>query len=129
TRLLLTATGRRERGAFLAEGVKLVRDALAAGAQPRQVWIAPALLSRRPDAGALMEQLADWPVVEADGHVLASLADTETPQGVVAVFPMPGRTAVGDLGQLLLVLDGIQDPGNLGTILRSALGSGVVATV
>lgn len=60
--------------------------------------------------------------------VLRAIAATETPQGLVAVFPRRLSPAAS-ASRLLLVLDGLQDPGNVGTILRSALGSGLVETV
>ena len=63
---------------------------------------------------------------------LEALADTEHPQGVVAVIE-PRRWALGDVrlvaGTTLLVLDGVQDPGNVGTMLRTALGLGATALI
>jgi TrmH family RNA methyltransferase len=71
------------------------------------------LLSQiRPDEGA-------WPVTD---EVMAACADTQTPQGVLAVVPFIG---LNPRPGLLLILDAIRDPGNLGTILRSAESAGV----
>ena len=63
---------------------------------------------------------------------LASAADTESPQGVLAIAPVPERTLEGmqpSERTLLLVLDALQDPGNVGTILRTAAALGVDATL
>jgi TrmH family RNA methyltransferase len=65
----------------------------------------------------------------ASEHALKAAADTVTPQGIVAVIPVPAAPAeIGPL-PLVLVLDGLQDPGNLGTILRSAWAAGAGAVV
>jgi TrmH family RNA methyltransferase len=68
-------------------------------------------------------------MIEAAPELLSWLADTETTQGVVAVFDRPALREGADEGQVVLVLDGLQDPGNVGTILRSALASGLVTSV
>jgi RNA methyltransferase, TrmH family len=126
--------GRERRGLALAEGVRLVEEALAAELPLRGAAISPALeaTTRGRALKTALEQRAVRleAVSETD---LAALADTEHPQGVVAVIE-PRRWAMDDIavcpGRPVLVLDGLQDPGNVGTILRSALGlgaSGVVA--
>lgn len=126
---LLTARGRREQSAFLAEGVKLVRDALQSGARPVRAFVAPELLDRRAGGAELLARLDPDATVETSPELLAWLADTETTQGVVAVFRIPEERVPADPGPIVLVLDGLQDPGNVGTVLRSAVGSGLVRTV
>lgn len=115
---------RHQRGQLLIEGVRLVQDALASGMQPELVVYAPDLL-RHPDGHALVD------IVQAQGvellactpAVFASLAETVTPQGIVALLPIPTppRPPTPDL---VLLLDGIRDPGNAGTLLRSAEAAG-----
>jgi TrmH family RNA methyltransferase len=126
-RELRLAAARRERGEFLAEGVRLVADAIALGARPRKVFVVPERLGRSGGGRALLERL-DRSVVVAVAHdAMAALSDTRTPQGVAAVFPieLTGRA----VGPIVLVLDGLQDPGNVGTAIRSAVASGLVETV
>jgi TrmH family RNA methyltransferase len=126
--------GRERRGLALAEGVRLVEEALAAELPLRGAAVSPALeaTTRGRALKSALERrgVRVEPVPEAE---LGALADTEHPQGVVAVFE-PRRWSLADIsaapGAPVLVLDGVQDPGNVGTMLRSALGlgaSGVVA--
>jgi TrmH family RNA methyltransferase len=128
-RELHEARARRERGEFLAEGVRLVRDALAAGARPRQILVAPELLEKVRGGRELLSELTEVEPLELGEAAFRAIADTETPQGIAAVFPIELHP-VAELGPgLLVVLDGLQDPGNLGTIVRSAVGSGVAGGV
>ena len=126
--------GRERRGLALAEGVRLVEEALAGGIAIRGAAVSPALESttrgKRLKASLAERSIRTEDVADAE---LEELADTEHPQGVVAVIE-PKRWGLDDIrlsaGSTLLVLDAVQDPGNVGTMLRTALGlgaSGVVA--
>lgn len=104
---------RREAGAFAAEGPKLLGEALRWGAQLEAVIAAP---------GAPLPELPPGVrAVEVADSLLASVADTESPQGIVFVcrgrpLALPEKLE----GRRWLVLDGVQDPGNVGTIWRTA---------
>jgi TrmH family RNA methyltransferase len=113
---------RRERS-LVIEGVRLVGDALAAGAQLRVALYNPDQLSGTQAGAALLDQLAGRPnCYEASDVVIAAAADTRAPQGVVAAAAWP---EIAPRPGLRLVLDAIQDPGNVGTLLRSAEAAGV----
>ena len=109
---------------FVVEGVRLLEDALKAGCVPVLVlWNSEEALSRRAEA-LLQRLLGLTPEVYPVGsHIIKLLSDTVTPQGLVAVFPFVELEPVRR--ELVLILDGIQDPGNFGTLLRSAEAAGV----
>ena len=104
--------GRRESGCFLVEGRKMVEEALASAFDVETVLVQEGM--ELPD-GLTM------PVYELPAHVLAAVCDTKTPQGIAAVVRMKEQSA---LGKHIVVLDGVQDPGNVGTLLRSAAAFG-----
>lgn len=110
----LTADGgfRRQKGLFVGEGHKLLEEALKWGAELDTVVFAPE--TALPDVGGARR-------VETPADVLKSLGDTQSPQGVLFTCRMPD-TALPDRLERgrYLILDGVQDPGNLGTVWRTA---------
>ncbi|MHB1005647.1 MAG: TrmH family RNA methyltransferase [Chloroflexota bacterium] len=106
---------------FLVEGVRLVEEALNAGLAPSLVLVDEDALDRTPRGRALHERLKHVGYLPASPRVLKTAAETVTPQGVVAAVPLPSPPpASEEAAGTLLVIDGVQDPGNLGTILRAA---------
>ncbi len=118
----------RER-AFLVEGPRIIADALDAGATPRAMFIAPTRARDQFDDVIETARSRSARVLLVAEHVFDQLTDTITPQGIAAVFPFPDLPVVVPDGEppLLLLVDRLQDPGNLGTLLRSALGAGAHA--
>lgn len=122
---------RRERDEtkkFLVEGWRFVEEAVRRQAELEQVYFCPTRLS--PEWQELLEEIyaLGLEVWEVDERVLRKIATTEEPQGIVAVARQGSfgwNDLVIDARTVLLIIDGVQDPGNLGTILRTALAAGI----
>ena len=122
-RLSAKRTERVAEGAFVVEGWKLVEEALAAGFPIESVFV-DTEGAARIDAGRV-------PVHLVDASVLAGALDTRTPQGVAAIARTPA-VALGELDATagpVVVLVGVGDPGNAGTLVRTAEAAGCSAVL
>lgn len=124
---------RREQGAFLVEGVRLAREAIAAHAAIQQIVLCPELLGEI--ATTLRDEIVDVlgasRIVTVGATVMRSLAETETPQGIVAVVDLPATPLpIFDAHDgFVLILDGVRDPGNVGTLIRAAAAADCDAVI
>ena len=125
---------RGRRGLALIEGVRLVEEALAAGLTFRGALVTPDL-ARTTRGRELVVELERHAVSVEEGsaRALAQVADTEAPQGIVAVVEprtwVPGDIPLGGERTAALVIDGVQDPGNVGTLIRTAHALGAAGTI
>ena len=111
-RKLLLRKERKESGLHLIESEKLVAEAIASGARVVACFVEDGFAFSPPENAV---------VHVVSRAVLESLCESQTPQGVVAVVETPPLTPPERYpAGLVVVLDGVQDPGNVGTILRSA---------
>ena len=118
---------RREEGAFLAEGVRLVEEALAAEWPIRFALYSDGLSER---GGALVEKLkmAGHEVDDVAGDLLQAASETESSQGILAVLEL-SHLQVPEQLDFILIPDQIRDPGNLGTLIRTAAAAGIQAVI
>jgi RNA methyltransferase, TrmH family len=118
---------RRETGQFVVEGVRMVEEALLARVSPLTIIYTPDVGERGEKIIAGFRDLGNSPVLVND-TVMKAASDTQTPQGVLAVLPISPRP-LPTSPNFVLILDGMRDPGNLGTILRTAAVAGVDAVL
>ena len=110
---------------FIIEGARLANEAVSSRSPAKLVLYTDALEQRDK---RLIEELINLgaEAEEVSEQVMKACSDTESPQGLLAVLPIPSSAPPDNLS-LALVADRISDPGNLGTILRTALAAGVEA--
>lgn len=122
--------GREREGLFVVEGIRAAEAALDARARVRFALASPRLLELANGA-ALRERLSAERVdtVELTDAELVERADTEAPQGILLVCAEPEEAAAPLPAGAVLALDGVQDPGNLGTLIRAAAGFGARAVL
>lgn len=114
------ARTRRKEGKIVLEGARLVADALAQGHSPEFLFYTPDAEHLLPESAVTAESVSS--------DVMRHMSDTQQPQGILGVFPLP-HIALPDRPQRVLILDAVRDPGNLGTIFRAAAAAGVQAVL
>lgn len=125
--LMGRARERREANAFVAEGVRLIEEAVTAGWKFQFVLYSDGLSERGQDlVKILTAHRID--VEEASGDLLQKVSETETPQGILAVLEFT-QLPIPNYLDFVLIPDQIRDPGNLGTLLRTAAATGVQAVL
>ncbi len=117
------AKTRRKEGKIALEGARLVRDAIVTGHTADFILYTAHnenLIADLPIGGTEMLLVSD--------EVMRHVSDTQQPPGIIGVFPMPAPKLPSS-PQRVLILDAIRDPGNMGTILRTAAAAGVQVTI
>ena len=125
--LMGRAKERREANAFVVEGVRLVEEAVNAGWKFQFALHSDGLSDR---GRSLLNKLFSHQIdtEEVAGDLLQKLSDTETPQGILAVLEFTQLPIINN-PNFILIPDQVRDPGNLGTLLRSAAATGVQAVL
>lgn len=119
------AKARREANAFVVEGVRLAEEALAADWLPVSCFYTEDISQRGKEILAKIKE-QNIPVEEITPHVMKAASDTQTSQGILLVLPLQSLPIPEPL-DFILIADQVRDPGNLGTLLRSAAAAGVQA--
>lgn len=125
---------RDEQGVFLVEGYRAISRALEQGVSPREVYFSRDWFLGENEGGLLEKcHAAGATLIELAKHTFAKVAYRDRPEGLLAVVEqwkrIPDDLVLPGEGALLLVVEAIEKPGNLGTILRSADAAGVDAVI
>jgi TrmH family RNA methyltransferase len=122
-KLSSSARERREAGQTLLDGAHLLRAFLDAGNKPLHLLVNE---QARQDVeiASLLETCADVPQTQFDNALFTQLSELKTPNGLLALIAIPAAKVAVEHSQFALLLEDIQDPGNLGSILRSAAAAG-----
>lgn len=131
-RSLKNRKDREEKGLFFIEGARIVEEALASGAALSYVIMAESFV-HGPDGLAASRKIgaAGVKCYIVPDSLFDALGDTKTPQGILAVSEIkaPGLPDAGFEKGLFVVLDGVRDPGNMGTIIRTADAAGFTGVI
>jgi RNA methyltransferase, TrmH family len=113
---------RRKSGQTLLDGAHLLAAHLDAGGQPLHVLLNGAA-AQDDETVALLDRLSGVPFTQLDDRLFAQLSELKTPTGILAQIEIP-QTDIATTGRFTLMLEDIQDPGNLGSMLRTAAAAG-----
>ncbi len=122
-KLASSARQRRKAGQTLLDGVHLAQACLASGSKPQHLLVTQAALQDR-EVAALLKKLSGVPLTQLDDSLFAELSELKTPSGILALIGLPQPIASIAATRFALLLEDIQDPGNLGSMLRSAAAAG-----
>lgn len=112
---------RDETGLYIIEGIKMLEEAIEEKARIRKIIICEECLKAGDLEQKVLYEIAKYNCIYVNSKVFNSLTDVVAPQGIMAVIEKPNKDIKIKYDQdIILALDGIQDPGNLGTILRTA---------
>jgi TrmH family RNA methyltransferase len=123
SRLAGSARQRGKANQTLLDGAHLLAAYLDTGKQPQHILLNAAAL-QDIEISALVERVAGVPVTQLDDRLFAELSDLKTPTGILALIDLPQLSTVVADSRFALLLENIQDPGNLGSMLRSAAAAG-----
>lgn len=129
---LTKRSARQETGLYLLEGPQATREVLAYRPESViEIFATPTAMERHPDVRDAARD-AGFEVIFTTEAVLDAMADTVTPQGIVAVArqtPTSVRDVFADSPKLVVICEEVRDPGNLGTIIRAADAAGADAVI
>lgn len=119
---LKTKKGRDKEQAFLIEGEHLIEEALKSNAEVSTIIV-------NETRNSLPFAAGDIPIIQVSKQVFREISDTDTPQGIIAVCQKPKETTLSYSEGKFLLLDEVQDPGNVGTMIRTADCAGFDAVI
>lgn len=128
---LYKSSKRKERGKFILEGYRIIKQALDVGAEVEYIFMTPAFRKSAEAKAMISREELDGITFLLNHDLLEKIADTVTPQGVIAVVDEIDCDfdSLVKTGNKIIVLDRVQDPGNMGTIIRTAAAAGFAGVI
>ena len=123
SRLVASAAERRKRRLTVLDGAHLVGSFLEAGHGVETLMVTRSALER-PEVGALARRVPEGAILVVPDKLFETLSTVDSATGVLAAVPAPRGSEIPSDADLVLVLEDVQDPGNVGTLLRSAAAAG-----
>lgn len=121
---------RDQSGTYLVEGIKLIEEAIEEEAKIKKIVVCEDCLKDDCVDNKILYKIAKYDCIYVSSKVFGGLTDVVAPQGMLAVIEKKGHEEeIKYLDDIIVVLDGIQDPGNLGTILRTVDSAGLTQIV
>ena len=111
---------RDEQNEFIVEGIRIIEEAIQENVKIKMVVVCDGCLNSDPIRQDLLYKLAKERVIYVSEAIFKTITDVTNPQGILAVIEKNNSKEIDFSQELFLVLDNIQDPGNMGTILRTA---------
>lgn len=118
-----SARQRKKSGQTLLDGIHLLQAYLASGHKPLHLLMTATAL-QDAEVAVLLEKFSGVPLTQLDDNLFAELSELKTPSGILALIELPAHAANPAQSHFCLLLEDIQDPGNLGSMLRSAAAAG-----
>lgn len=118
-----SARQRSKSNQTLLDGAHLLAAYLDCGLQPRHILL-NAQAAHDEEIAALIQRLTDVSVTQLDDKLFSELSELKTPSGIIALIEIPQFAETAEHSRFALLLEDIQDPGNLGSMLRSAAAAG-----
>ena len=116
---------RDEFNEYIVEGVKLIKEAMMENSKIKTIVVCDSCNNTELLGEDLLYDIAKYNCLYVDDRVFASITDVQKPQGILAVVEKKNKAEIDYLEDVIIALDDVQDPGNIGTILRSIDSAGL----
>ena len=121
---------RKETGKFIIEGIKLIKEAIQEKASIDTIVVCEACVKNGEIDKDLIYEIAKYNCIYVDEKVFSNITEVQNPQGILAVINKKNEDSVINYKEdIIIILDDIQDPGNLGTILRTIDSCGITQVI
>lgn len=111
---------RDEKNVYIIEGLKMLKEAMSEGVKINTIIICEECLEKTAITSKLLYEIAKFNCIYVTKNIFNTLTEVVNPQGVLAIVEKPDTSNIKYDEDIIMLLDNIQDPGNLGTVLRTA---------